>query len=52
MKTSELIRLLKQHGCYYWKSGGNHDKWKTPSGDILIIPRHTSKEVKQAGIKI
>lgn len=30
MKTSELIKILKSHGCVFVRSGGNHDMWYSP----------------------
>ena len=27
MKISELVKILKKHGCYKKRSGGNHDIW-------------------------
>ena len=61
MKISELIKILKAHGCYKERSGSNHDIWYSPqSGKCFQVPRHGAKEVKtgllngilkQAGIK-
>lgn len=30
MKKSELIKILKSHGCVFVRSGGNHDMWYSP----------------------
>ncbi len=30
MKVSELKRLLKEHGCYFVKDGGEHEMWFSP----------------------
>lgn len=60
-KINELLKLLKEDGWYFYKHGGNHDKYRHPSKDgQLTIPRHGSKEIakgthesilKQAGLK-
>lgn len=60
MKTSELLKILKQYGCYRTRAGSNHDMYKSPiSGKEFPVWRH-AKEVptgtvnkifKQAGIK-
>lgn len=60
MKYSELIKILKDNGCYPEGHGGNHDKWFSPiTGKCFFVPRHAAKEVpkgmertirKQAGI--
>lgn len=62
MKTSELIRLLKQHGCYLVRHGGNHDVWYSPiTRQFIVVARHEGKEVskgtakailKNSGIKV
>jgi predicted RNA binding protein YcfA (HicA-like mRNA interferase family) len=61
MKTSELIRILKEHGCYLHEEGGNHSRYYSPiTGKYFSVGRHGSKEVavgtanrilKDAGIK-
>ena len=60
MKTSELIKMLKAHGCVLKHHGSNHDVWISQNNNLIIIPRHSSKEIpkgtaesilKQAGIK-
>lgn len=61
MKTSELIRLLKKHGCYKVPGGTRHDVYYSPiTGKTILIGRHKSQEValgtanailKDAGIK-
>ena len=48
MKTSELIKLLKAHGCYPIKHGGNHDIRYSPiTGKKIIIGRHPGQEIKK-----
>ena len=60
MRYSELVEILSEHGCYFFRHGSNHDIWKNPCGKQFAVPRHGSKEVsaptlnkilKQAGIK-
>lgn len=51
MKTSELIKILKSHGCVFVRSGGNHDMWYSPiTNRQFPIGRH-SKEVKTGTAK-
>ncbi len=45
MKVSELKRLLKKNGCVFYRHGGEHDVWKTASGDKIRIPRHDAAEL-------
>ncbi|MBO4557214.1 MAG: type II toxin-antitoxin system HicA family toxin [Bacteroidales bacterium] len=48
MKTSELKRLLKSHGCYELSAGKEHDVWYSPITDAKFrVPRHQSREVPQ-----
>ena len=60
MKTSELLKILKQYGCYFIKHSGNHDIWYSPiTKHKFPVPRHASEVkkgtveaiLKQAGIK-
>lgn len=61
MKSSELLRILKQDGWYSIRQKGSHVimKHETKSGSI-VVPDHGSKEVgtglahkilKDAGVK-
>ena len=60
MKVSELIRVLKDAGCYIYRNGANHDIWYSPiTKKTFPISRHGSQELrtgtlnsikKQAGI--
>jgi len=62
MTTAELIRLLKNHGCYFLDEGTRHDRMRSPiTGKTFLIGRHKSQEVatgtlhkilKAAGIKL
>lgn len=61
MKTSELVKMLKEAGCKLYKHGTRHDTWQSPlTGKRFQVPRHWAKEVqigtvnnilKDAGIK-
>ena len=60
MKRSELLKLLKKHGCYFSEHGSNHDKWKNSRGKQFMLPRHSGQDLpkylaedilRQAGIK-
>lgn len=47
MKTSELLKLLKDAGCYKIRNGANHDVWFSPQTNRqFTVPRHGAKEVK------
>lgn len=60
MKRSELLKILRKHGCYFSENGSNHEKWKNPAGKQFTVPRHSGQDLpkylaesilKQAGIK-
>ena len=60
MEYSELVRKLKDAGCWMVAPGTRHDRWYSPITDsFFYVPRHQTKEVppgtlsslrKQAGI--
>jgi len=60
MKYSELIRRLKDAGCWLDAPGARHDRWYSPITDsFFYVPRHQAREVppgtlnrlkKEAGI--
>ena len=45
MRVSELKRLLKKHGCVFYRHGGEHDVWKTTDGVKIRLPRHDAVEL-------
>lgn len=60
MKTSELLKLLKEAGCYKIREGGNHTQYRSPlTGKTFSLSRHAkelptgtvNKILKDAGIK-
>ena len=60
MKRSELLKILKSHGCKFLEDATNHEKWGNPAGKKFSVPRHNAKDLpkylvndilKQAGIK-
>ena len=52
MKYSEVIRILRKHGCYLVSHGGNHDKWFSPITErYFMLPRHLAQEAKNGTIK-
>jgi predicted RNA binding protein YcfA (HicA-like mRNA interferase family) len=52
MKYSEVIRILKKHGCNLVSHGGNHDKWFSPiTNRYFMLPRHISQEAKNGTVK-
>nr|DAM73769.1 MAG TPA: hypothetical protein [Caudoviricetes sp.] len=60
MKRSELVKILKKHGCKFIEHGGNHDKFYSPlTGKTFPVWRHakdippgTARAIfKQAGIE-
>lgn len=45
MKTSELLKLLREHGCTLVEHGGRHDKFYSPiTGKTFPVWRH-KKEI-------
>lgn len=52
MKTAELKRLLKKHGCYKEHEGGSHEIWFSPKTGIFFqVGRHNSQEVKTGTVE-
>ena len=60
MKTSELLKILKSHGCTFAEHGKNHDKYYSPiTKQKFPVWRHAEEMapgtvheiLKQAGIK-
>ncbi|GAB3427412.1 hypothetical protein GCM10027516_32520 [Niabella aquatica] len=62
MKSNELLRLLKRHGCYLVRQGkGSHQVWFSPITNAeFVVPDHGASEVgtglankilKAAGVK-
>ncbi|WP_277464709.1 type II toxin-antitoxin system HicA family toxin [Parabacteroides sp. PF5-6] len=52
MKTSELKRILRAEGCYFYSHGGNHDHWYSPiTGKKFQVPRHDSQEIPNGTLK-
>lgn len=60
MKTHELKKILKKHGCYFLEEGGNHEKWYSPkTGIVFTVWRHKGEIstgtveaiLKEAGLK-
>lgn len=46
MKTSEVIKLLKKHGCYILRHGKRHDIWYSPiTGKEFPVDRHQSQDM-------
>ncbi|HDQ03508.1 MAG TPA: type II toxin-antitoxin system HicA family toxin [Deltaproteobacteria bacterium] len=41
MKTSELLRHLRRHGCFLKREGKAHSLWTNPvTGWTEAVPRH------------
>lgn len=60
MKTHELKKILRKHGCYFVEEGGRHERWFSPiNGEKFSIGRHKKELAKyeaedilrEAGIK-
>lgn len=53
MKNSELIRELKEAGCFLSRHGKGHDKWKNPNtGQSEWVPRHAGEIPTGTALKI
>lgn len=51
MKNSELLKILKNHGCYLLRHGSNHDIWFSPiTNQQFAVPRHKS-EIKPGTVR-
>lgn len=41
MKTGDLLRHLRRHGCHLKREGRSHSLWMNPAtGAIEAVPRH------------
>lgn len=41
MKTGDLLRHLRRHGCYLKREGKAHSLWCNPAtGAVEAVPRH------------
>ncbi|MBQ8715825.1 MAG: type II toxin-antitoxin system HicA family toxin [Prevotella sp.] len=53
MKTSELLKSLRDAGCVLAQHGGRHDKWLNPrTGKAEWVPRHSGEVKKGLALKI
>ncbi|MCX6901572.1 MAG: type II toxin-antitoxin system HicA family toxin [Verrucomicrobia bacterium] len=44
LSSTEIIRVLQQHGFGFVSQKGSHCKYKNPTGRIAIVP-HPKKEI-------
>ena len=48
LKISELLKLLKDNGCFFVRPGGNHDIYHSPiTGKDFPVLRHSTAVVKK-----
>jgi predicted RNA binding protein YcfA (HicA-like mRNA interferase family) len=40
VKRRSLERHLRAHGCHQIDEGGNHSRWRSPTGTRSVVPRH------------
>jgi mRNA interferase HicA len=41
VKRGDLLRHLRQHGCYLKREGSSHSLWCNPgTGAVVAVPRH------------
>jgi len=41
VKRGDLLRHLRQHGCYLKREGASHSLWCNPTtGHVEAVPRH------------
>ncbi len=53
MKTSELLKSLRDAGCVLAQHGRRHDKWLNPrTGKAEWVPRHSGEVKKGLALKI
>ena len=53
MKTSELLKSLKDAGCVLARHGSGHDKWVNPkTGKSVFVPRYAGEVHKGLALKI
>jgi len=42
VKRGDLLRHLRQHGCYLKREGASHSLWcNANTGHVEAVPRHT-----------
>ena len=47
MKWSEMRRIAESHGWHLWRNGANHDIYRHPDKeDVILISRHSAEEIK------
>ena len=52
MKYSEIERKLKKAGCYFYRSGGNHQIWFSPiTNKKFALSHHKSEEAPIVTVK-
>ena len=52
MKYSEIERKLRNAGCYFYRSGGNHQIWFSPiTGRKFSLSHHKSEEAPIGTVK-
>ena len=52
LKISELLKSLKNNGCYLVRHGKKHDIWYSPiTGNEFPVPRHFAKEIPTGTLK-
>ncbi|EKY3245037.1 type II toxin-antitoxin system HicA family toxin [Cronobacter dublinensis] len=51
MKSSELIRLLEEHGWTLVRIKGSHHTFKHPDSPNLVTVPHPSKEIKTGTLR-
>ena len=44
LRSSEVIRVLEEHGFFFTSQKGSHAKYKNAAGRIAIVPR-SKKEI-------
>lgn len=47
MKWTELIKIAEARGYQFVKPGKKHDIYMNESGEMLIVERHSSQEVRK-----
>ena len=52
MKYSEIERKLRNAGCYFYRSGGNHQIWFSPITERKFsLSHHKSEEAPTGTVK-
>lgn len=52
MKASEVKKILREHGCCFYREGSRHEIWiSKKTGKKFQVPRHGTQDVPIGTLK-